>query len=281
MHRWTVTESAETPKAEGRGEDRLVVRHDREELALLAVLDGATDKSGRTYGGHTGGALAADTAVHTLTGIPITTEPADLVTALTTGLAGMRTTWGITPDDVLAPSAVAAVFLPAQRRIVRVGDVHLALRTGDTWDQRPAQKAIDTITANARAAYLSMLRLSGVPVDQLSADDVGRKVILPLLEQQNILANRDDHSLAFGVLDGRPVPARHIEVIEIGPAVTEIVIASDGYLSAAATLHEAEEQLRTSLAEDPLRIGRFPATKGVAPGAAGFDDRTYVRIATR
>ena len=57
-----------------------------------------------------------------------------------------------------------------------------------------------------------------------------------------------------------------------------VIMASDGYPVLADTLEETERLLACSLAEDPLRIGEHPSTKGVAAGNESFDDRTYLRI---
>ncbi|WP_404868485.1 hypothetical protein ACI1MP_10480 [Kitasatospora griseola] len=277
---WSVAEIADTPKSPGAGEDRLVVREDRHgDLALLAVIDGATDKgSGRLYGDRIGGALAADSVADTLRSIPLTATSVDMVAAVTRDLAQMRRIWAIGADDLLAPSTVAAILLPRQGVLVRVGDVHLALRRAGQWQHFPAHKRIDTVAADFRAAYLAALLESGVPLEELAETDPGRAAVLPLLVQQGIFANHPDHPLAFGVLNGRAVPPQHIETIHVGDDVEEIVVASDGYLGPDPTLDLAESRLCASLLDDPLRIGEHRATKGVRPGAAGFDDRTYARL---
>ena len=82
------------------------------------------------------------------------------------------------------------------------------------------------------------------------------------------------------MLDGTVIPTRYIEVFALA-GVQEVVIASDGYLSAAPTLESAEQALALSLAEDPQRMTTNPGTKGVKPGAESFDDRTYIRLLRR
>ncbi|WP_405150242.1 hypothetical protein OG589_17115 [Sphaerisporangium sp. NBC_01403] len=57
MSRWMIAEQAQVPKSTGRGEDRLVVIGDEHGIWCAAVIDGATDKSGRIYQGQSGGAL--------------------------------------------------------------------------------------------------------------------------------------------------------------------------------------------------------------------------------
>ncbi|MFI9788640.1 protein phosphatase 2C domain-containing protein [Kitasatospora sp. NPDC051984] len=279
---WSIAESASVPKTgpdTGPGEDRLLVRDD-DGLVLVAVIDGATDKAGRRYEGRTGGELAADCVEDTLRHalLPVAGGPAGLVAAITAGLTRTRHAFGVDPDDPVAPSAVAAVFLPEQEIVVRVGDVHLALRRGDAWQQMPAHKEIDDQAAHIRAAHLTRWILGGTPEADLAANDPGRELILPRLVQQHLFANRPGgHPLAFGVLDGRTeVPPEFVEVFDTAGA-DEVVLATDGYLAPHPTLAEAEQQLRASLLADPLRIGTHPATKGVTPGNVSFDDRIYLR----
>ncbi|MFJ5926515.1 hypothetical protein ACIQF6_28325 [Kitasatospora sp. NPDC092948] len=277
---WTIKETAEVPKARtGKGDDRLLVRSDNDGLALLAVVDGTTDKSGRHFDGRCGGALAAECVVDTLCHVRPNTPPAELVATVTRDLAEMHRRWGIGASDTPPPSAVAAIFLPRQGVVVRVGDVHLALRRRGEWQQHPANKRIDVVAAEARAALLAAHLRAGVPLLELAEHDPGREMILPLLRSQHHFANKpdSDDGLAFGVLNGRPVPQRFVESLDLDGA-TEIVLATDGYLGPSSTLSLAEHALQVSLAQDPLRIGAYPATKGIRPGANGHDDRTYVRL---
>jgi hypothetical protein len=86
-------------------------------------------------------------------------------------------------------------------------------------------------------------------------------------------------SQGFAVVDGCPF-RDHVRPRRARGRSRQVVLASDGYLSAAPALHQAEHQLATSLDEDPPRIGEYASTKAVAPGARSFDDRTYVRLRT-
>jgi hypothetical protein len=195
----------------------------------------------------------------------------------------LRREWSIAADDLLAPAAVAAVAWPRQQVVWRVGDVHIAIGCGSSghvrWRHQVGDKLIDTVLAGTRAAYLHCLLIQGQRVEDLAAADPGRALIRPVLERQAALANRDDAGpFGYGLLDGRPIPERFIETFPLPDDACEVVLASDGYLGAAATLAAAEAELRASLRENPLRISTHPATKGVAAGAQSFDDRTYVRL---
>lgn len=277
---WIVVESAVIPKQPVvGGEDRLVLTRDGAVVTRCAVVDGATDKSGRDYGGRTGGALAAECVAGTIEALPPDADPVDALDAVSRQLSLLRREWSIVSEDPLAPSAVAAVLMPRRRQIWRVGDVHVAIRRAGQWDTYPAVKAIDQVVASARAALLLCRLAQGDTVDRLAVSDPGRAMVMPLLQAQNVLANLDDDGpLGFGVLDGRSVPRRYLEVLDLDEAATEVVLASDGYLSPAPTLRDAEAELSASLAADPLRIGVYASTKAAPAGANSFDDRTYVRL---
>ncbi|KPI02973.1 hypothetical protein OK074_5123 [Actinobacteria bacterium OK074] len=279
---FTLTEHASTPKLpDSQGEDRLLntLTADDGFLRCCAVVDGATDKSGRDYGGLSGGARAADRIVTTLQNLSADSTAVGILDAVTGGLAALRTEWGIAADDLLAPSAVVAILLPDRRQIMRVGDVHIGIRRRNgAWEYFPAEKEIDGVVASARAALLHALRADGADPADLARTDPGRAMMMPLLRVQNSLANRDGSPYGFGVLDGRPVPYRYLEIIELDDTVTEIVLASDGYLSAAPTLEGAERELADDLTADPLRIGLHASTKGIGSGASRFDDCTYARL---
>ncbi|KUO14762.1 hypothetical protein [Streptomyces dysideae] len=183
----------------------------------------------------------------------------------------------IEDDDLAPPSAVAAVVVPGLRQVWRVGDVHVAVSRAGRWEQYPADKSIDEAASAVRAAYLHCL-LAAAPRRELPPQGPGRQLILPLLRYQTLLANRADLPYGYGVLNGTPVPERFIETIDLDDNAEEVVLASDGYLSPAPCLEQAEADLAASLAADPLRIGTHPSTKGMAPGARSVDDRTYVRL---
>ncbi|MFC6082654.1 hypothetical protein [Sphaerisporangium aureirubrum] len=275
---WVVAERSEVPKGPGAGEDRTVVLEDERGVWCAAVVDGSTDKSGRIHAGATGGALAAEQVVRTLRRLPPGTAPAAAVAEITADLHRLRARWGIEDDDPLGPSAAAAVALPRQGLVWRVGDVHIGIaHPGGTWRRHDGGKAVDRALAATRAAYLHALLATGATPGDLAADDPGRTVILPVLQRQAALANRPG-PYGYGALDGRPVPGRFVDVVPLPPGAHEMVLASDGYLRPDPTLEAAEHLLAESLRTDPLRIGDHPATKGVTPGARSFDDRTYLRL---
>ncbi|MEU9979510.1 hypothetical protein [Streptomyces sp. NPDC051014] len=275
---WTIAESAVISKTPIRdSEDRLVLTEGNNSIQFAAVVDGATDKSGRDYGGVSGGALAADIVADVLRAPAPDTSPFTTVTRITAALAKVRRHHNIGESDPLAPNAVAAVFIPDRHEVWRVGDVHFAVHSDSGWHEYPAEKKIDRVVAGIRAAYLHCLLARGVPAADLVASDPGRAMVLPVLREQGRLANLPG-PYGYGLLNGTDVPPRFVEVIPLDSTADEVVLATDGYLSPAPTLADAEAALAASLAEDPLRINEYPATKGILPGASTFDDRTYLRL---
>lgn len=251
-------------------EDLIFANH-----AFVAVFDGATDKTDAKWDGVPGGRFAVETLADGLGALAEDVSGLECMAALTERLGAAIADWApeATPED--SPSASAVIYSAARKEIWRVGDC--------SWGQggrvHIGEKTIDEIVASARAALLSALLTKGVRLDALRESDPGRAMVLPLLEEQYWFRNLDDPScgLAFGALDGKPVPARFVEIHPVA-AEEELILASDGYPEPMPTLKASEERLEQDIAEDPLRIGRNKTTKGVAPAQVSFDDRAYVRI---
>lgn len=273
---WTVSEQNSHPKKlASLGEDRHLVR---DAVDLAAVVDGATDKSRRTYRGQTGGALAADTVINTLTYIDANESPHTIIDTVVQSLASMRQEMGIGDHDAVAPSASAAIALLDRNQIVRVGDVHIAYHSNKGWRTMLGSKRIDSLHAEIRSEVLKYHLDQGYSIEYLMRNDVGRDAIKSSLAAQGYYANREG-SLGYGVLDGRPVPNAFIEVIDLPVDADTIVLATDGYLRPTPTCAQAEAELKSDLERDPLRIGRFKGTKAGTPETPYPDDRLFLSLA--
>ncbi|MCC5971176.1 MAG: protein phosphatase 2C domain-containing protein [Pararhodobacter sp.] len=255
-------ESASISKhADGQGnEDRLFMRDN-----LCAVIDGATTKH---LGPGATGATVADLVCDSLSRATLDDGLPQLVRIISQhvrdGLSG-RTA----PHT--RPSATLLLYSAVHRQVLRVGDSHLAING----EAVRGAKQIDRLLAEVRSLYV---RLSG---SWTAEDDTGRALILPVLRQQYRLQN----SLAFdeygyGCIDGSAVPGRFIETWNV-PDGAEIILCSDGYLSPAPTLAQAEAELHEALKADPACIGTLKGTKGLNARQVSFDDRSYVRLHTR
>ncbi|MEU7502658.1 hypothetical protein AB0B52_37600 [Streptomyces griseofuscus] len=107
----------------------------------------------------------------------------------------------------------------------------MGTRRASVWTYHPTDKRIDRTAPDVCSALLHCLPTRGAEPARLARTDPGRRMVRELLEIQNVLANRDDASpFGFGVLDGRPLPRRYVEVVGLDNTVGEVVVASDGYL---------------------------------------------------
>jgi hypothetical protein len=251
-------------------EDGIVVTSD-----FAAVIDGATDKTGRRYDGMTGGRFAMLTCSDAL----LSLEPdADAMqaTAFLTGTLSRRLPGRLTPRE--RPEAVLTVYSRARREIWQIGDVGF-WHSGIPEDYVNGRKLVDRYAADIRAAIIRVELASGSEPANLPGDDQGRRAISSLLASQadfrNNLAARE---LAYPAIDGQAVPASLLIVHKVPDDVSQIVIASDGYPRIQPTLLGSEQVLARLLAIDPLCIEELRGTKGVLPGARSFDDRAYLRL---
>jgi hypothetical protein len=242
---------------------------------FAGVLDGVSDRTGRSYNGRSGGRWAAELVADVIRGLPADIHPKDAVRAMTEALAAGETALH-GPSRAGATAAVCmTMYSRARREVWRVGDS--TVRLDDVVHQ--TRMMIDDVLADARAAFIAAQRLAGATDEQIAASGTDRSVVTPIMELQHHFANLDsDDPLAYGVLNGTPVPDRHLHVFSTD-GVREVVLASDGYPAVFGTLRQTERYLAEDLAADPLRVGRHRCLRAVHPPLVSFDDRAYLRLA--
>lgn len=101
-----------------------------------------------------------------------------------------------------------------------------------------------------------------------------RRAILPFLEQQAWLANKES-SFGYGVFDGSYQALNFIRTIPVKDG-DQVVISSDGYPRLFPTLAQSEAYLAGLLAKDPSCFYELRGTKGVLEGNVSYDDRAYL-----
>lgn len=262
---FNILESMNTSKTadESLNEDVLLDTPD-----WLIVCDGATDKTGKTFHGKTGGYVTAHLTAKTIAQQPSGTPLSKLINAINENYA-------LTFPNLLSIDRPSCTFVALDKHaatVHRVGDVSWS--DGNTVYE--GYMVIDEIHANMRAAYLEMLMLDGATKHDLMEHDPGRQIIFPGLRRQGALRNTASE-FSYGAIDGRPVPERFMETWKLDNSVTEVIIATDGYPALLPTLKESEEYLQQELDNDPLRIGKHRGTRALIEGYNSFDDRTYVR----
>ncbi|WP_262404441.1 hypothetical protein [Aggregatibacter actinomycetemcomitans] len=102
---------------------------------------------------------------------------------------------------------------------------------------------------------------------------------MPLLQRQSEFQNNPNAPKAFQywAIDGFNIPENELKTWKFDKKPKVIELSSDGYETYAkeATIESYENQLKSELQSDPLRIEN-PSTKGVIKGNYTFDDRAIL-----
>ena len=242
---------------------------------LIAVVDGATDRTGRAieFEGEpiSSGRFAALVAARSLSSLPAGTAPLDAVAHLTSDFAAsVRSHLGPTATEDL-PSASVVVYDDVLRTVWRLGDCSFRIDDRIEMGTMP----IDAIIAEFRAAYLSAMLL--IDPSPSPGSDAARELIRPLIRIQGVFANRPGE-FGYAVLNGMTVPESFVEIYPLHPSAREVVLASDGYPALPASLAEAEDYLADLLVNDPWCIESYRNTKGLREGNVSYDDRAWIRV---
>lgn len=268
---FTVHEARVTPKAPGRvSEDGLVITDH-----FAAVIDGATTPHAVGADGRTSGKIAMDALTDAVTHLDPDATLEEFLTAAATTIAAHARAADLPPD---LPTAVAVIYSAHRNELWSVGDARWAI---NGVHGPIGRRDVDTVAAAARATILQGQLLRGATVADLRANDVGRAGTVAIRDAKLAFRNNVNAGpLAFAALTGTPVPVQLTETLTV-PAGADVVLASDGYLTAAATLLDAETDLAAALAQDPLCMSVIAATKCPASDSGSFDDRTYLRLTAR
>lgn len=267
------------------GGDRLILG-----CRFRGVVDAATEKFGRTWV-LSGQEMSGERAIATVLGQYLTdsAEPLwDVLKAVQRELQEAAVGSGIDlTQPGASPLASLVIFDSYTRTLYNLGDCSYGMVSPEGFRPVYNERRVDRLAAHRRAEVLAehLEREGGVV-----AGDPGRAAILESLKEAAFLANANPlqysmHDTLYGapksdlvypVFDVTSTPT--LSLLSITKGTTGLVLSSDGYPRIFPTLHESEAYLERSLAVDPLRIGDHPSTKGSAPGAVSYDDRTYLRL---
>jgi hypothetical protein len=243
---------------------------------IAAVIDGATDKTGRRFVGMTGGRYAMIVCADAIRTLDPAADMATAVSHLSTALSRKLPT-ALPPGN--RPEAVAAIWSQSRREVWQIGDVyywHHGLAEGG----ERQRKTVDRYASDMRVAIIKAELAAGADPADLARHDPGRAAISCLLIRQVIFCNNPGAGeWAYPAIDGTTVPLPLVTVHRVPPDVTELILASDGYPVILPTLKASEAMLARLLEKDPLCIDVLRGTKGVTPGNASFDDRAYLSLA--
>ena len=238
------------------------------------MVDGSTSKAlHRIDAEMSNGRLCMETVCRCVASLPHDTDVAGFCRAATQAVRDEYARRNVDISYLAAnPSeratASAVVYSAARGEVWLVGDCQCLADSVFYDNPKPAEATLAAIRSEAVRHALD----NGRTVDDIMADDPGRRVIMPQLKAACAGQNTE-----YVVIDGFDIPINLVKVVDVS-VCNEIVLASDGYPKLMPTLGQSEEQLETLLRLDPLCINLYKGTKGIRHGASSFDDRSYVRI---
>lgn len=259
-------------KSQKTCEDGLVVTDD-----FISVIDGSTSKTARHISpdmrnGQYAMLLISEYIRHELKADATVDDFCQGVTAYihdnVYAPMGIEERLRLHPEERLAASAI--IYSRQRREVWMVGDCQ-AIISGKLYDNpKPYEQEI----ASKRAALIRQGMQPGK----------ARKAIEPML----IEAMCAGQNKTYAVIDGFHVFRDGVRVIQVeslqksstgeDASQQDIILASDGYPFLKPTLADSEEALSYLLANDPLCVCQFVATKGIVESNRSFDDRTYIRF---
>lgn len=234
---------------------------------FIAVFDGVTSKSERTFGGKTGGRAAMEKALEAMEDISFDIEAKELFEKVNNAVLSLYN------GESTGEAAVCGiVFSRHKKQIWSLGDCQCRINS----QYYPHEKQIDTILSDVRALVLELARYEGATDNELMQNDAGREFILPILKKQHILANSKS-KFGYAILNGAHFDSEKIEIHTVNNGDI-VVLASDGYPFLYSSLEQCEKELERTIKENPLCDNGYVSTKGIAPDNKSFDDRTFIKF---
>lgn len=248
---------------------------------FLAVIDGVTSKTKKTYDGKTTGRYAAEVIQKELARIeqeerPEDTNPQQVLYRLDQAL---RQSVG-TEDAIPLPDYPRAAIIFCDlwyQVIVSYGDCKCKIGN-QVFDH---EKRIDEELSYKRAGVLIDCISHGESQEDLRKNDPGRAAIQADLIEQFTHENQSGDDYGYPVLNGCGMNRNMMQVHDL-PYDTPVILCTDGYPVLENTLQESEAALSKLLMEDPLLMGKnsmdFRTTKAFKEGMESFDDRAWIKF---
>lgn len=253
-------------------EDKIVVTD-----YFIAVLDGVTSRRGQMLQGMTNGRFAVHTIAAEIARLPRNIDGHGAIAHLNERLRAISETAAAAENKTFGellrrPAAAMVMYSRFRREIWRVADP--AFMIDGTVNEKILPQ--EQNWCELRRAYIHARMAKGETEDYLRDNDNSWELLAPMMGVFNIFTNYDGE-YGYGVLNGTPIPARHIDIYNADHA-KEIVLASDGYPRVFSTFEETERFLQYVVTEDPLMYRLYPQVKSVRQGYVSFDDRSYIRF---
>lgn len=231
---------------------------------FIAVLDGVTAKSNRTFYGKSGGRAAMEVAKAVIESSPSITEKEILFRNVNNAIRSLYE--GTNHGEAAVCLCIYSNFF---KEIWSVGDCQYLVNGKYYCDE----KEIDRIYSRVRAAILEKTEREGNLTD---GRDPGREFIMPLLKNQHLFANGNG-KYSYPLLNGGSFNADRIISTKVSEGDT-VILATDGYPKLFDSLEESESYLSYVIKNDPMCCKLHLSTKGIEKGNVAFDDRAYVKF---
>ncbi len=243
---------------------------------FVAVFDGATDKSGKSYDGKKGGRVSRDIIENVFKSLPPDAGKEYILAEIN---KAYQVFYKANPDidfaknPLFRPTATLIWYSFPRKELVAIGDSKARI---DGKEYNNTSKMVDILNSDLRVKVIKELNLSD---EDIARDDIGRFYIMPLLQKQSDFQNNPKAPKAFQywAIDGFEIPADQLRVWKFDQQPAVIELSSDGYESypGKSSPQAYEDELAKLLKEDPQRI-KNPSTKGLQQGNASFDDRAVL-----
>ena len=231
---------------------------------IIAVIDGATSKSNKTFNNKKGGRLAMELILEALDKLDVSLPVYDKLSYLSNTIKEFKEA-----NNIDFPVIASIIFYDCYNEcIVSYGDSRCLLNDKNLIDERVE----DIEVAVKRSNYNKMLLANGYTVEELMGNDLGWKYIMDDMIFVESFAN-----IKFPCINGTPIKRELIKEFKVNSG-DMVVLASDGYPILCNTLKESEDKLEEVISKDPLCIDIFKCAKGVIKGNRSFDDRAYIRF---
>lgn len=238
---------------------------------FAVVIDGTTTKDGKLFCGMYGGRFAMQVITEAMSSISESYEPYRLLKEINNALALELESKNLE----FSPSAGILIYNDARKELISYGDNPYSING----KEYRLVKESDKIASNKRAETIKALLRSGMTVEEIQKNDLGRKEIIGYLKEISEKCANVEQENGYPVINGKGIIESFIKVHKI-EAGSELILASDGYPKLFGTLSETEFYLQELLKKDVLCIEELQGTKGVAFGNVSFDDRSYLRFVT-
>jgi hypothetical protein len=233
------------------------------------IADGATDFRGRRIGGISSGRFASLRVAADVSLLDPEMTAFEAVPVLTREFGRALERAGATDAR---PSTALLLYSERREEIWRIADSPFMIDGVE--NQRPIP-TIGPLTEFRRLLH-AVHEANGATEEELLKNDPATALWAQAFPRGEAIVNRPG-PFGFGMINGDPVPEAFIEV-HAAHGAREVVLASDGCLKLFNTLAETLDHLRGATARDPRMVREYPQVKGVKPGAAWFDDTSYMRL---